>query len=84
MVCFCLLDHRVHVLWRDVKQMGVANVPAGLHEEPAGVSPRSPSADLEVLQLYVHACWVRKRLCIRLNTLLMIIGHHKDIFEREC
>lgn len=45
----------------DVKQMGVANLPAGFHEEPAGVSPRAPGADLEVLQLYVHARWVRKR-----------------------
>lgn len=52
-------DHCVHVLWHHAEQVGAADLSARLHEEPPGLPPRPPCASVALLQLHVHACWVR-------------------------
>lgn len=57
-VCFSA-DHSVHVLWDHAEQVGDADLSARLHEEPPGLPPRPSSASVALLQLHVHARWVR-------------------------
>lgn len=52
-------DYRVHVLWHHAKQVGTADLSTWLHEEPPGLPPRPPCTSVALLQLHVHACWVR-------------------------
>lgn len=52
-------DYRVHVLWHHAKQVGAADLSTWLHEEPPGLPPRPPCTSVALLQLHVHACWVR-------------------------
>lgn len=52
-------DHRVHVLRHHAKQMGAADISARLHEEPVGLPSRPPRTSVALLQLHVHARWVR-------------------------
>lgn len=59
-VSVSVADCRVHVLRHHAEQMGPADVPAGLHEEPPGLPPRPPRASLALLQLHVHARRVRR------------------------
>lgn len=60
-LCVCVSDCGVYVLWGEAQQVGSADISARLHEEPAGVSSRTPSPSLEIFQLHVYACWVRKQ-----------------------
>ena len=52
-------DYRVHVLWHHAKQVDAADLSAWLHEEPSGLPSWPPSASVALLQLHVHARWVR-------------------------
>lgn len=63
-------DHRVHVLRHHAEQVGPADVPARLHEEPPGLPPRPPGASLALLQLHVHAR--RVRTATRSQTLMRV------------
>lgn len=55
----CVADYRVHVLRHHAEQVGAADLPARLHEEPPGVPPRPPRTSVALLQLHVHARGVR-------------------------
>lgn len=58
-VSMSVADYRLHVLWHHAKQVGAADLSAWLHEEPPGLPPRPPCTSVALLQLHVHACWVR-------------------------
>ncbi|XP_077172868.1 rhomboid-related protein 1 isoform X3 [Paroedura picta] len=48
-------DHCFPLLRRPPEQMGAANLPPRVHEEPPGVSPGTPRPRLAVFDLHVHA-----------------------------
>ena len=52
-------DYRVHVLRHHAKQVGAADLSARLHEEPPRLPSWPPCASVALLQLHVHARWVR-------------------------
>lgn len=58
-VSFSPADHRVHVLRDHAEQVGAADLPTRLHEEPPGLPSRPSGAGLAFLQLHVHARRVR-------------------------
>lgn len=56
----CLIaDYRLHVLRNHAEQVGPADLPARLHEEPPGLPPWPPRTSVALLQLHVHARRVR-------------------------
>lgn len=55
----CVADYRVHVLRHHAEQVGPADLSARLHEEPPGVPPWPSRTSVALLQLHVHARWVR-------------------------
>lgn len=73
-------DHRVHVLRHHAEQVGAADLSARLHEEPPGLPSRPPRASVALLQLHVHARWVRlqyltpvgPRVCCRTKPLSFV------------
>lgn len=48
-------DHRVPVLRRPAEQVGAADLPPRVHEEPPGLPPRAPRPRLALPHLHVHA-----------------------------
>lgn len=48
-------DHRVPVLRSPAEQVGAADLPPRVHEEPPGLSPRAPRTRLALPHLHVHA-----------------------------
>lgn len=67
-------DYRVHVLRHHAKQVGTADLSAWLHEEPPGLPSRPPRTSVALLQLHVHARWVRSRTSMLISAGLVQVN----------
>lgn len=72
-----IADYRLHVLRHHAEQVGPADLPARLHEEPPGLPPRPPRSSVALLQLHVHARRVRASLRFAAGT----VARRKRTFD---